>query len=101
MSIFDGLHPYFFRRMMEKTQSMKEEMDGEVYIPCQSRHFAFVDDMIKVIFPICTLNWRVNSYASRQRKGIKKRNESIILIINFLAFGTVKVLLKTLTVCFD
>ena len=32
MSISDGLEPYFFRRQMGKTRSMKEEMGGEVFI---------------------------------------------------------------------
>ena len=35
MSISDGLDPYFFRRKMEKTGSMKNEMDGEVFISRQ------------------------------------------------------------------
>ena len=41
---------------------MKEEMDGEVLISRQSRHFPFVDNMIRVLFPICTLNWHVNIF---------------------------------------
>ena len=80
MSISDGLDTYFFRRMMEKTRSMKEEMDGEVFISRQSRNFSFIDNMIKVIFAICTLNWRVNNYVSRQGKGINRRNESTLNI---------------------
>ena len=55
---------------------MKEEVDGEVFISRQSRHFLFIGNMIKVIFPICTLNWRVNSSVSRQGKGISRRNDS-------------------------
>ena len=39
---------------------MKEEMDGEVFISRQSRHFSFIDIMIKVIFPFCILIWRLN-----------------------------------------
>ena len=81
MSIFDGLDPYFFSRKMEKTRSMKEEMDGKVFISRQSWHFSFIDNINKVIFPICTLNWRVNIYVSRQGKSINKRNESTIVII--------------------
>ena len=49
MSICDGLDPDFFRRKMEKTRSMKEEMDVEVFISCESRHFSFIDNMIKVL----------------------------------------------------
>ena len=76
MSVSDGLDPYFFCRKMGKTRSMKEEMDGEVFISHQSRHFSFLDNMIKVLFPICTLNWRVNNHVSRQGKD--RRNESAI-----------------------
>ena len=64
MSISDGLDPYFFRQRMEKTRSMKEEMDGEVFVSHQSWHFSFIDSIIKVLSPICTLNWRVNNYVS-------------------------------------
>ena len=59
---------------------MKEEMDGEVFISRQSRHFSFIDNMIKVLFLVCTLNWRVINYVSRQGKSIKKRNESAFII---------------------
>ena len=65
---------------------MKEEMDGEVFISRQSRHFFFIVDIIKVLFPICTLNWRVNIYVSRQEKGINRRNESTMNVIKMVAF---------------
>ena len=81
MSIFDGLDPSFFRRKIEKTQSIKKKMDGQVFISRQSRHFPFIDNMIKVLFPICTLIWRVNNYVSSQGKRINRRNESTIMII--------------------
>ena len=74
MSIFDGLDPYFSVEKMEKTRPMKEEMDGEVFISRQSRHFSFIDSIFKVLFRICTLNWRVNNYVSCQGKGINRRN---------------------------
>ena len=38
MSISDLSDPYFFRRKIEKTRSLKEEMDGELFISRQSRH---------------------------------------------------------------
>ena len=50
----DGLHPYFLCRKMEKTRSVKKEMDGEVFISRQSRHFPFIDNMNKIFFPIFT-----------------------------------------------
>ena len=38
MSISDGSDPYFFRRKMEKTRCMKEEMDGRVFTSRNCRH---------------------------------------------------------------
>ena len=49
MSISDGLDWYIFGRNMEKTWSMKQEMDGEVFISRQGRYFSFIDNMIKVL----------------------------------------------------
>ena len=92
MSIY-GLRPYFFRRKMEKTRPMREEMDGKVIISRHSRHFFIVNSTFKVLLPICTSTWRLNSYVSRQGKGINRRNEStIIMMINILDFGTVEVI---------
>ena len=42
MSISDRLDLYiFFRRKMEKARSVKEEMDGKVFVSRQSRHLSF------------------------------------------------------------
>ena len=69
MSISDGSDLYLFCRKMERTRSVREEMDGRVFISRQSRHpFPLIYNMIKVLFPICTLIWRVNNYVSRQGK---------------------------------
>ena len=43
-------------------------MDGSVFTSGKSRHFSSINIMIKVLFPICTLMWRVNNYVSRQGK---------------------------------
>ena len=51
MSISDGLDPYIFRQKMERTQSIKEEMDGKVFNSRQSRHLSFLFILIKIIFP--------------------------------------------------
>ena len=48
--------------------------------------FSFIVNMIKVLFPISTLTWRVNNYVSRQGKGIKGRNESAIMIMNCIDY---------------
>ena len=91
MSIFYGFSQYFLRQKMEKTRPMKGEMDGDVFISRQSRHFFFINGMIKVLFPICTLTWRVNNYVSCHGKGIKRRNENTTSI-NIDDFGTVEVI---------
>ena len=68
MSISDGSDPYFFRRKMEKTRAVKEKMDGRVIFPAKIGIFSFIINMIKVLFPICTLIWSVNNYVSHQGK---------------------------------
>ena len=78
MFLCDGLDTYFSRQNMEKTRSMTEEMEGEVFVSHQSWHFPFIDNMNEVLFPTCTLNWRVNNYVPRQGKGLNRRNESNI-----------------------
>ena len=47
---------------------MKEEMEGEVFISRQIRHYPLIDNMTKGLFLMCTLIWRVNNYVSRQEK---------------------------------
>ena len=67
----------------------------------QSRHFSFADNMIKVLCPICTLDWRVNNYVYPYGEGIYKTNKVLLLSKQFVAFGTVLFFLKMLIVCFD
>ena len=56
MSISDGSDCTCFSRKLEKTRSVGEEMDGRVFISRQGRHpFSLINNMIKVLFPICTL----------------------------------------------
>ena len=76
ISISDWSDPWIFRRKMQKTRSVKEEMEGKLFISRQSRHISFVFIMIKVLSLLCTFTWRVNNYVSRQGKGINRRNES-------------------------
>ena len=57
-------------------------MDGNVFISHRSWHFSFVVIIIKLLFPICTLNRLVSNYVSRQEKSISRRNESIINLEN-------------------
>ena len=72
MSISDGLGSSIFCRKMEKTRPMREEreeMDGKVvYFPPDSALLPLMLYLSTVLFPICTLTWRVNNYVSRQEK---------------------------------
>ena len=51
MSISDGSGPYIFCQKMEMTRPAKKEIEEKVFIFCQSRHFLFVDNILKVPFP--------------------------------------------------
>ena len=83
----DRLHPYNFHRKMEKTWPLKGEMDWEVFLSRQSWQFCFIDNIIKVIFPICILNWCVTKHVSRQEKSINKRGKILLLMIQIGAFS--------------
>ena len=73
MSISDGIKPFIFRRKMEKTRSVRKEMDGKLFFFAhQSCQFSFVVNMIKVLFHVCALNWPINNYVSHQGKGITR-----------------------------
>ena len=69
MSISDGLGLSIFCQKMEKARPMREEMDGKVvYFPPELALLPLMLYFPEVLFPICTLTWRVNNYASRQEK---------------------------------
>ena len=72
----DGLSPCFFRLKLEKTCRVREEVNGKVLVSHQSWHFLFLVIIIKVLFHICVLTWRVSNYVSRQGKSVYRRNES-------------------------
>ena len=97
MSFCDGIDCTFLFRKMEVTRYMEEEMDGKVFVSRQSWHFSSVNNMVKVLLPICTLNWRVDIYDSRQGNGLYSRNESTIIINVNYSFYSVAFFL--LTVC--
>ena len=50
ISISGWSDPYIFRRKMEKMRSVKEEMEGKLFISRQDRHISLVIIMIKVLF---------------------------------------------------
>ena len=55
-----------------------------VYFPPESAPFVFRLIMIKVLFPICILTWRVNSYVYRQGKGKNRRNDNTTISMNIV-----------------
>ena len=65
---FWRIGPVNFLSKMHKTRPMKEEMDRKMFISRRRRHFLFRDSIIKVLFPNCTLTWRVNNYVLPPRK---------------------------------
>ena len=67
---------------MGKTRSVKEEMEGNVFMSRQSRHIFFVIIMIKVLIPTLYLDLACKQLCIKERmkyvqgKGINRRNES-------------------------
>ena len=66
---FRWIEPYFFLSKDGK-DVVREGRNGRkgVYFPPESASFSLINNMIKVLFPICTLIWRVNNYVTRQGK---------------------------------
>ena len=66
---FRRIGPYFFlsKDGKDAVREGRNERKG-VYFPPESASFPLINNMIKVLFPICTLIWRVNNYVSRQGK---------------------------------
>ena len=71
ISISDWSDPYIFRRKMEKTRSVKEEMEGKLFISRQIRHIFFEIIMIKVLFPTLYLYLACKQLCFPPRKGYK------------------------------
>ena len=69
MSIFEGLSPYIFRRMMKKTRFLREKMDGKLFNPHHSRHFSFVNKMIEVFSPTFQFGVACKQLCFLPRKG--------------------------------
>ena len=55
--------------------------------------------MIKVLFLICTLIWRVNSYVSRQGKVKVGEMKVLLLLYKLQPFSFVRISKIILTVC--
>ena len=64
-------------------------MEGCLF-PARVGIFSLIYNMIKVLFPICTLIWRVNNYVSRQGKvQIGEMKVQLLLLFKLQPFGTV------------
>ena len=75
-------------------------MDGEVFDFHQRRHFYFNARIMKVVFPIYNLTWRVNNYVSRQGKAINRDNESTEKTLIVLMLSTSNCIFENLTIPF-
>ena len=64
ITISDWSDPY----IMEKTLSVKEEMNGKMFISRQSRHISFVIIIIKVLFPSLYLSLACKQFCLPPRK---------------------------------
>ena len=66
---FRRIGPVFFPSK-DRKDAVREGRNGRkgVYFPPESASIPLINNMIKVVFPICTLIWRVNNYVSRQGK---------------------------------
>ena len=66
---FGRIGPYFFLSKDGKDAVREGRSGRKGVFSRQSRHpFSLINNMFKLLFPICTLIWRVNNYVSRQGK---------------------------------
>ena len=78
MSISEGLDPYVFLPKNGKDAVFDRRNEWRGVFSRQSWDFAFADKIIEILFPICTLTWRVNTYISRRRKDLKRKRYKYI-----------------------
>ena len=80
--LFRRMGPYSFL-LKDGKDAVREGRNGRrgVYFPPESASFSLINFMIEVLFPFCTLIWRVNTYVFPPRKDINRRNESTIVIM--------------------
>ena len=67
MSNSDGSDPYLFLSKDGKV-AIRQGRNGRkgVYFTPESASFPLINNMIEVLFPICTLIWSVNNYVFRR-----------------------------------
>ena len=66
---FGRIGQYFFLSK-DRKDAVREGRNGRegVYFPPESASFRLINNMIEVLFPICTVIWCVNNYVSRHGK---------------------------------
>ena len=71
---FRRIGPYFFLSK-DGTDAVREGRKGRkgVYFPPESASFPLINIMVEVLFPICTLIWRVNIYVSAKERYKKEK----------------------------
>ena len=63
---------------------MGEKMNDKVFFPAKGGIFCLINNIIEVLFPTCTLTWRMNNYVSHQVRGVNKKNEITNIIIKIV-----------------
>ena len=76
MSISDKWDLYISYRKMQMIRRVRQKMEGKIFHSCQSRNFAFVDNIIKVLFLTFCLELACTQLCFPPMKCIKRRNES-------------------------
>ena len=97
---FRRIGPYFFLSKDGK-DAVHEGRNGRkgLYFPPESASFSLINNMIKVLFFICTLIWRVNNNVSRQRKVQIGEIKVQLIFYKLQPFGFVRSSKIHLTVC--
>ena len=78
MSLSDGLYPLFSVKWWKKRGLWRKKWNKRCLFPAR-----VIDNVIKVLFPVFALNWRVNNYVSRLGKSKSRRSETTIIIMSF------------------
>ena len=73
MSISDEIGPFIFRRDVEKTLFMRNELDGKMNILRPSPHVLLFEFNVKVLLPFLHLDLDCKQLSFSIKKGINTR----------------------------
>ena len=79
--LFWRIKPVLFAAERWKGRGLWKKKWTEGFFFSQNWLSFCIFDIIKVLFPICMLNWRVNNYVYCRGKGIKKINGRTFIVI--------------------